>query len=224
MTDEIDPQPAGTSVRAAPRGRPADAAKHAAILAAAAAQFINEGFAATTMERIADAANVSKLTLYRHFGSKDALFAEAVAQKCQTMLDGLRDAAIGHPRAQEALEAIGRMFLALLLPPEALALQLVIVSERNRSPELGRLFYANAILPTQGDVAAQVERLVARGDLAGDPTMIANDFLGLLRSRPMMHLELGVDVLDPDALETHIRHVTGVMLRAYAPRWTPDMA
>lgn len=37
------------------------------------AMFEAEGFAAVTMERIADAADVSKVTLYRHFPVKEAL-------------------------------------------------------------------------------------------------------------------------------------------------------
>lgn len=43
------------------------------IAATAWALFEAEGFAAVTMERIADAADVSKVTLYRHFPVKEAL-------------------------------------------------------------------------------------------------------------------------------------------------------
>jgi TetR/AcrR family transcriptional repressor of mexJK operon len=199
------------------RGRPSDSAKHAAILAAAQAQFMDEGFAATTMEHIAEAASVSKLTVYRHFGSKDALFAAAVAHKCATMLDGMANATFGHNSARAVLEAIGHAFLALILHPDALAIHQVIIGERHRSPELGQLFYTNAVALTQARVAVQIERLIARGDLAGDPVTIAGDLLALLRSRPVLHIELGVDMLDAAALDAHVRHVAALVLRAYAP-------
>jgi AcrR family transcriptional regulator len=212
---QTDPDTADRAV--ARRGRPSDTGKHAAILAAAQAQFMDEGFAATTMERIADAANVSKLTIYRHFGSKDALFGAAVAHKCRTMLDGIGDATIGHSSACAVLEGVGRSFLSLILHPEALAIHQVIIGERNRSPDLGRLFFDSAITLTQARVADRIDRLVARGDLAGDAATIAGDLLALLRSKPMMHLELGVEILDAAALDAHVRHAVAVVLRAYAP-------
>jgi TetR/AcrR family transcriptional repressor of mexJK operon len=199
------------------RGRPSDGAKHAAILAAAQAQFMDVGFAATTMERIAEAANVSKLTVYRHFGSKDALFAAAVAHKSRTMLEGMGDATFGHSSARAVLESVGRSFLSLILHPDALAIHQVIIGERHRSPDLGRIFFDSAVTLTQARVAAQIERLILRGALAGDAVTIAGDLLALLQSRPLMHLELGVDVLDAAALDAHLRHVVAVVLRAYAP-------
>ena len=48
--------------------------KHAAILDAAVAEFRSAGYEATTMDRVAAAAGVSKRTVYNHFPSKDALF------------------------------------------------------------------------------------------------------------------------------------------------------
>ena len=41
------------------------------------------GIQATTVDELAEEAGVSKLTLYRHFGSKDALLAEALRQRAE---------------------------------------------------------------------------------------------------------------------------------------------
>lgn len=50
------------------------------ILAAAGDLFAREAYGVVQMDDIARAARVAKPTLYRHFGTKEALFAEAVAQ------------------------------------------------------------------------------------------------------------------------------------------------
>ena len=51
------------------------------ILAAAAAVFSQHGFRGSTTRRIADAAGVNEVTIFRYFGSKDVLLQEAI-QKC----------------------------------------------------------------------------------------------------------------------------------------------
>src|SRR5580698_2187224 len=47
--------------------------------------FLERGFANTTMQMIASRAGGSKETLYRHFASKEALFAEIVSAKAATI-------------------------------------------------------------------------------------------------------------------------------------------
>jgi len=50
--------------------------KHDAMIDAATQLFQSIGFDGTSMDRVAEAANVSKRTLYNHFPSKEELFAE----------------------------------------------------------------------------------------------------------------------------------------------------
>lgn len=50
--------------------------KREAILQSAIAEFRSSGFEITSMDRIAATAGVSKRTVYNHFPSKEALFAE----------------------------------------------------------------------------------------------------------------------------------------------------
>lgn len=58
----------------APRQRLTDR-KRVAIIDAAIEEFLAAGYDATSMDRIAARANVSKRTVYNHFPSKEALFA-----------------------------------------------------------------------------------------------------------------------------------------------------
>ncbi|MGO4261538.1 TetR/AcrR family transcriptional regulator [Lysobacter sp. TAB13] len=54
--------------------------KRAAILEAAVTEFRQAGYDATSMDRVAASAGVSKRTVYNHFPSKDALFAQILQQ------------------------------------------------------------------------------------------------------------------------------------------------
>jgi len=54
--------------------------RHAAILHGAAGAFARSGFAATSMEDVAEACGVTKLIVYRHFDSKEELY-RAILQR-----------------------------------------------------------------------------------------------------------------------------------------------
>lgn len=169
------------------------------------------------MDAIAVAAGVSKLTIYRHFTTKAALFAEAVASKCRILLGDIAGLAAGGGGPRAALVSAGRAFLALILHPDAMAVHRLIAAERVQAPELGRLFYEHAVVNANERFTALAADLAARGALAGDPAEIAQDYLALLRGRPMMHAEFGIAPLGPEQLAAHVEHCADVLLRAYRP-------
>jgi AcrR family transcriptional regulator len=73
------------------------------ILDAAARLFYRDGIRAVGVEAIAAAARTNKMTLYRHFESKDALVAEylrRLARESDTTWDAIAAAHPGDPRAQ----------------------------------------------------------------------------------------------------------------------------
>lgn len=74
---DIKPRPAG------PRAE----AKRRAIVTAAREAFLRDGFG-VGMDTIAAGAGVSKVTVYNHFGSKEALFTAVVAGALDEPLDG----------------------------------------------------------------------------------------------------------------------------------------
>jgi TetR/AcrR family transcriptional regulator of autoinduction and epiphytic fitness len=63
--------------------------KRAAIIDAAVAEFRQSGFAATSMDKVAASAGVSKRTVYNHFPSKEALFAQILEQLWERSIEGL---------------------------------------------------------------------------------------------------------------------------------------
>ncbi|HEX2039003.1 MAG TPA: TetR/AcrR family transcriptional regulator [Acidimicrobiales bacterium] len=76
-----------TSATANPSGRRllGRAERRAAILRAAARAFAQRGFAGTSMEEVAAAAGITKLIVYRHFASKEALY-DGVLEQVSTRL------------------------------------------------------------------------------------------------------------------------------------------
>src|SRR5204863_1255923 len=75
----------------------------ARILAVARELFYRDGFRAVGVDAVAAAAGTNKMTLYRHFASKDALVAaylRQLAAEGDSIWDEVRDAAPGDPQAQ----------------------------------------------------------------------------------------------------------------------------
>ena len=70
-----DTSTAGAQARG---GQTQTARKRQAILEAATTLFLREGYLATSMDKIAAAASVSKQTVYKQFADKQSLFREIV--------------------------------------------------------------------------------------------------------------------------------------------------
>lgn len=69
------------------------------ILSAAAGVFAQHGFRGSTTRRIADAAGVNEITIFRHFGSKEALIREAMQHLTQgERLESLPDVPVDPER------------------------------------------------------------------------------------------------------------------------------
>src|SRR5690606_14243315 len=102
-------------------GRPKDLAKRAAILDAAVRMFTRLGFEGASMDQIAAEAGVSKLTVYSHFGDKEALFGETGRVVCASLMP--HDLFVPDPEAplRAQLAAIGRASSPLCTRGEALA-------------------------------------------------------------------------------------------------------
>lgn len=193
-------------------GRPSDPAKHAAILAAAQRLFAERGFTATSMAAVAAHAGVSKLTAYRHFGSKDELFTAAVAAKCESMLGDLALPPEEAANPRSALMAFGRAFLALILHPQAVGTQRIIVAERERAPALGQLFYQAAIAPTHARLGALIRNC---GLPVADSEHAAADLIALWRGRPMLDSDLGLRAWDDAMIAEHVAHGVDLCLAAW---------
>lgn len=160
----IDSQ-ATAGVQRRTRGRPTreeGEALRKAILDAALSVFIARGFEAASMAGIARAAGVAKITLYRHYESKEQLFVE-VARRAQL---GVRERLGTVADAGVPLEAALRQIISKLYDgythPEYLAVMRMVIAEAGRFPKLGR-----AMLDDSAQVSAPLVAYLQRLKDAG---------------------------------------------------------
>lgn len=85
-------------------------AKAEAIIAGAMQEFLAHGYAATSMDRIAKAAGVSKATVYSYFENKEELFSTSIEQLAKE-----KYAAVFNPTGDRALEGEPRIVLRRIL-------------------------------------------------------------------------------------------------------------
>lgn len=173
-----------------PATRGLDPAKRRAILEGAQDVFLRDGFAAASMDDVARAAGVGKMTVYRHFGSKDALFRDMLREVCATELFNA-DIPCGIS-LEEELPRIGRAFIDLITDPQKLGTYRLALSEAERSPDVSKLFYEGAVIPVMHIVA---DRLAAHAPrLRRDEIeMLAGNYLQMTQGNAYMRLMLGLD-------------------------------
>jgi len=118
------------------------AEKRASILRAARPILLRDGLGGTTLDRVAAEGGINKMTLYRHFPNKEALFEGLVVAMCEYMRDGLENAPLAdiHKPVPDRLAHELLAFTSALIEPDALALYRLIVADGWRFPNLARVF------------------------------------------------------------------------------------
>lgn len=170
-----------TRVKKAGRPPTRSELKHAAIIDAAAHEFRESGFAATSMDRIAERAEVSKRTVYNHFASKDALFEailEVLWSRASRATELEYDSEIS---LEEQLGTLARRKLEVLADPNYLGLARALVAEAIRSPgflveKWQQLASEEEAFPRWIEAAVDDGRLVAT-----DPALAAEQFMALVK-------------------------------------------
>jgi TetR/AcrR family transcriptional regulator, mexJK operon transcriptional repressor len=116
------------------------AAKRSLILAGAKTVFLEQGFGAASMDAVAEAAGVSKMTVYRHFHSKENLFAGMITDLCSRIIGEGLELTSQRP-IDEALRDFARKLLETVFAAETIELHRIVIAECRRFPLLGKLFY-----------------------------------------------------------------------------------
>lgn len=168
-------------------------AKRQAILRGAKTAFLKSGFGGTSMDEVAARAGVSKMTVYRHFGSKEDLFAGVITDLCERIIeDDLEEIFERAPR--EALRAFARKMIDIVFAPETIELHRIVIAESQRFPKLGRLFYATGPEACIAALARYFARnLRDKHFKVSDPRRSAEEFLELLRGYAHLRVMLGIE-------------------------------
>jgi len=108
------------------------------IIEAAVREFKSRGFRATSMDRIAATAKVSKRTVYNHFASKEILFQAITQELCDRVMQVSEHSYDPGIPVKTQLHRIAEQEIALLISTEFLDMARMITSESLASPELTR--------------------------------------------------------------------------------------
>lgn len=113
------------------------------ILQTAQEVFIRNGYERTSMDAIAQEANVSKMTIYRQFNDKEALFISCMNDQCTEMLtSGNYSPASTKDEAKTKLIQYGNLIVELITRSDIIMLYRMLIGEINHFPPLGQVFYA----------------------------------------------------------------------------------
>lgn len=148
-----------------------------AILRAAIATFVQNGYDNTSMDEVAARAATTKRTVYAHFGNKESLFRAAVTAAVARFQDKMPELADpADPAAQ--LEAFAIGFSDLCTWRGAVQLQRVVMSGAEHFADLANLLHREVVEHAEVVVAAYFAALTGRGD-AGSHRALATVFLNM---------------------------------------------
>jgi TetR/AcrR family transcriptional repressor of mexJK operon len=186
------------------------------ILDAARDVFLERGYSVTSMDVVAQAAGVSKATLYALFTSKDRLFASVIEREGDRQTAAI-DATDGAPVA-DVLRRFATDAAALLLSASNTAMSRTVSGESVRSPEVGRLFYANGPDRLIGRLAGYLAQAIKRGELRkANSRLAAAQFLAVIVGDLQLRLAMGLAPPSRAEQRNVVKAGVEMFIRAYQP-------
>lgn len=163
MTDRSREQPAR-------RGRPRSAAAEVAVLETAYALIASEGLAAATIDAVARASKVSKMTIYKWWPSREALLIDAFLRHASLMLPLGED---GDPSGAPPTPPIATLQRHAASYAEALKgefgkVQLAVISECIAKNGSGQLFTERYLDIRRSAATAIIERGQREGSITAE--------------------------------------------------------
>ena len=191
-------------------------------LDAAAAVFVEQGYAGTTMQDVAKRADVAKRTLYNLYEDKDALFRAtmhrsiATAERFGETLARDTDA-VTDPQVQ--LPEIGLRLAEIVVTTRVLGLRRLMLVESERFPDLAAEYRRRAPDAVLAALARMFDSLMSAGAIRrGDPTITAEHFAFLVMGADLDRGTFTGRVVSRRRARLRARAGVEAFLRAYAPR------
>ena len=117
------------------------------ILRGAIPEFLKNGYACTSMDKVAKAAGVSKQTLYSHFTDKEGLFTALVKQMATKKFNFVWSQPLEGKPEQVLRSLADRLLTENINDPEYLEFAKLIIAESGNYPDLSKLFLTNISKP-----------------------------------------------------------------------------
>ena len=180
------------------------------LLDVAGAMFMHHGFDGTSIDAVADAAGMSKRTVYARYADKNELFGavlRALIERCVVPITGFQSGTLA---LEPTLVEIGCHVLTSALAPAAISLHRIIIAESERQPAFGRLAHAEGRKPAVKAIAALLRRHGDRLRIT-DFDLAAQQFLSLVMDHSLCLATLGIKE-DRRSVEARVRSAVDLFL------------
>ncbi|APO70827.1 TetR family transcriptional regulator protein (plasmid) [Rhizobium gallicum] len=199
------------------RGRPANEALGQTIVDAAGELFAELGFQATTLDMVAQRAKVSKLSIYRHFENKEALFGAAFTARCQQFVpQALFEGVDGS--AEDQLMAVGSSLLRTLLRPEVRNVEAMVMADTTNQKSLSKVHYEAGPAHIIAHIEALLRHLHAKAALnVPDPLRSARLFAALFKGSDLLMIARfdQARAEDDNEIESYCRSAVAMFIAAH---------
>jgi AcrR family transcriptional regulator len=159
MTDVLETRPETRRRRKAERPQE--------ILEAAFTEFSRNGYAMTTLDRIAERAGVTKGTIYVYFENKEHLFILMVREVTKTTLDTVHDMFERHEGSTAELLRAQFSFIYQHIVEDRRRREVVrmLIAEAPRFPALADRYYEESLRPCLDRLKQAIQRGMDRGEI-----------------------------------------------------------
>ncbi len=208
------------------RGRPRDPLRWQRILESARDHFLSEGLERASVDAIAADAGVSKMTIYSHCASKEALFEAVVRDRTDQVLGGIAGVESMDPEfPQQALMAIGEQFLALARDERELGQFRALYGAASTQPLACQAFHRQGAERLISDLASYLERATQAFTLSvADPRLAADLFLAMFLGDGHIRGLLKLPMPNADQNRALLQEAVRVFLTAYENKgWAPQI-
>ncbi|SOC41872.1 TetR family transcriptional regulator [Rhizobium subbaraonis] len=199
------------------RGRPANEALGQTIVDAACELFEELGFHAATLDKVAQRAKISKLSIYKHFENKEALFGAAFAARCQQLIpQALFEGVDGS--AEDQLMAAGSSLLRTLLRPEVRNVEAMVMADTANQTSLSKLHYEAGPAHIIAQIEGLLRQLHAKGALnVPDPLQSARLFAALFKGSDLLTIARfdEAKASDDNEIESYCRSAVAMFIAAH---------
>ena len=148
--------------------------------------FMKDGFEGASLEAIARDAKIGKITIYRQFGTKEALFREVIAFARQSLREHVRSTITQDPPEQVLRGVIARL-VDVVAQPDFVAVLRLTIAEAARFPDIA----ADALRNSDFALGALVDylaRLESEGLIVIDDPHVAASMLAELATGGVRNL------------------------------------
>lgn len=181
--------------------------------------FLRDGYAGASVDEIAQAAAVSKATLYSYFPDKKLMFDEAIGSELRRQSEATPISVPPGASAQQAIPAIAQQISGWLVNPATVHLYRIHVAEAGRFANLAADYRRAMHKLLVDELRPHLDRWVAAGELDIDDTTIAAEQLVRLAGTSVLETALfgKRDAISDADVKRSAESAANVFLRAYSP-------